>query len=91
MKKKDRGYVKISMAKGKQPFRVTSISRNGEPLDSSETFTTCNNAIKNIVAKMKVYGGESVLVEDNSYQSNPKAKGVLFILHVNGKKLYQKD
>lgn len=40
---------KIAPAK-KNQFRVTQLAKNGEPLNSSETLTTKENALKNIKA-----------------------------------------
>jgi hypothetical protein len=66
---KTKGYALIKQAKknpgtGRKRFRVNNIGGNGEPLGSSEVVESYNNAIKNIVAHLNLYGGSQVLVKD---------------------------
>lgn len=48
--------VRIQKSRSKkQPFKVTFIGKNGEPLATSELFVTHKNALKNICAMGRLW------------------------------------
>lgn len=67
----DNGYVHITHTKNGQ-FKMSNMGGNHEPLQPSESLTTMQSVIGNILATMRLYGGSKVLVKDSS--DNNKAE-----------------
>lgn len=60
-------HAEISKSRSKKnPFKVRYVSESSEATASSETLATRRNAVKNILATMQIFGGESVDVCDKS-------------------------
>ena len=57
------GFLKLVRCKNGQ-FLIEAKSSNGNILSSTEQFKTRNGAIKNIVAHMKAFNSEYVIVKD---------------------------
>ena len=62
-----RGKALIEKSRSKkQPFKLSFIGENGEPLSSAELFTTKWNAQKNIDAHLQFFGAAYVWILDLS-------------------------
>ena len=60
-----RGKALIEKSRSKkQPFKLSYIGANGEPISSAELFTTKWNCEKNIDAHIKFFNAERVTVVD---------------------------
>lgn len=83
-KRNQPGVIRLKKTKNGQ-IRVDHFGKNGEPLSNSETLTSYADALKNVVAHLRLYGGRAVAVE-NLTQPGPaqnilvRANGTLKIL-----------
>lgn len=73
----------ISKSRSKtNPFKVTYIAKNGEPLAPSETVVTLNNCKKNIKAIVGIAHGTHMIVLDKTVKPAKK-----FSLYLDGKEV----
>lgn len=73
-------YVKIKKSRSKKnPFAVTHIGKNGEPLGNPELLSTKKNVTKNLLAYLNLFTGERVFVVDETVPSVKK-----YVLHRDG-------
>lgn len=64
-------HVEIRRSKStKNPFKVTWIGANGEPLQISELLSTVKNAKKNIAAIIRISHGSHALVREYDKKGN---------------------
>jgi len=77
------GHVEIHRAKGKRSkeFFCREVKLKQVIGSPAETYMRRQGIIKNLRAKMKMYGGSKVLVKDIT-------NGDIYWLHVNGKRDY---